>query len=176
MILFLTVSSVVSARSRTPAPADSIGKSLKTNNTHRAFLCALLDTTYRSHAIHQRRIPNDSAHTTSCHVSCGNLQLVRLHPEPACCGLCKSFTALINDLRWRLLTTSPTARSSMRFNVSPASSPDTYFLVVVFWKFPGSARRRFEISGGVDFFSRRFLVNFEEMRVDMWIRTTKCAG
>ena len=54
MILFLTVSSVVSARSRTPAPDDSIAKSLKTNDARGALRCALLDMTYRSHTIHRQ--------------------------------------------------------------------------------------------------------------------------
>ena len=53
--VFLTVSYLASARSRTPAPDDSIKYPFKTKKNHRRILrLVLLDVTYRSHAIHER--------------------------------------------------------------------------------------------------------------------------
>ena len=53
--VFLTVSSVIPTRSRTPAPDDSIKYPFKTKKNHRRILrLVLLDVTYRSHAIHER--------------------------------------------------------------------------------------------------------------------------
>ena len=84
----------------------------------------------------------------------------------------ESSTALLNDLR-RLLTISSTARTST-LQRAFRLLPDTVSSCCIL-QFSDSERRSFEMSVGMDLFSRRFQINVG-LGVGMWKRATKCTG